>query len=149
MDELNFAVIAVVLALLLALAAAWSWRQSQASRQALDSSVDVQPLESTTSAPEIEAVRSLTSERATTELAVLDTRLAAIESALPSLIRSVNTGEVNDAILLARLESVESSLKRLEKQQLTRWDVATSLFALLSAISVVTGAIFAGFEYWL
>jgi hypothetical protein len=50
---------------------------------------------------------------------------------------------INDAILATKIEQLEKSLGLLDSRMVTKWDVATIVFAVIGAIGVIAGAIFA------
>ncbi len=50
---------------------------------------------------------------------------------------------MNDAILATKVEQLQKSIEQLDSRILTKWDVATIVFAVMAAIGVVAGVIFA------
>jgi hypothetical protein len=70
-------------------------------------------------------------------------RLEQIEQRFPEEAAIDKYASVNEAILDTKIEQLQKSIENLESRILTKWDVATVVFALLGAIGVVAGIIFA------
>jgi hypothetical protein len=70
-------------------------------------------------------------------------RLERIEERFPQQSTIDKISSVNDAILATKVEQLEKSIENLEARLLTKWDVATIVFAVMAAIGGVAGVIFA------
>ncbi|MGH3695052.1 MAG: hypothetical protein ACRDRX_13875 [Pseudonocardiaceae bacterium] len=78
-------------------------------------------------------------------VASLRSRLEDIEQRFPDKSEIDKIASVNDAIMATRIEALQESVKRLQKQvddQLTKWDVATIVFAVLGTLGVIVGLVF-------
>ena len=73
----------------------------------------------------------------------LQERLARVERRFPKEATLEKIASINDAILATKIEYLERSLKELESRLLTKWDVAVILFAIIGAVGVIAGTIFA------
>jgi predicted RNase H-like nuclease (RuvC/YqgF family) len=76
-------------------------------------------------------------------LTALRARLEQIERRFPEEAAIDKYASVNEAVLDTKIEQLQKSIENLESRILTKWDVATVVFALFSAIGVVAGTIFA------
>jgi predicted RNase H-like nuclease (RuvC/YqgF family) len=76
-------------------------------------------------------------------LTALRDRLEQIERRFPEEAAIDKYASVNEAVLDTKIEQLQKSIENLESRILTKWDVATVVFALFSAIGVVAGTIFA------
>ncbi|SRR6266487_5246478 len=70
-------------------------------------------------------------------------RLERIEQRFPEEATLDKIASINDAILATKIERLEKSIENLESRLLTKWDVATIVFAVLAAVGGIAGAIFA------
>jgi hypothetical protein len=73
----------------------------------------------------------------------LHKRLERVEQRFPEEATLEKIASINDAILATRIEQLEKSLGLLDSRMVTKWDVATVVFAVIGAIGVIAGAIFA------
>ncbi len=48
---------------------------------------------------------------------------------------------VNDAILATRLEALEETLRETKERLLSKWDVATIVFAIIAGLGTTVGII--------
>jgi ABC-type multidrug transport system fused ATPase/permease subunit len=69
-------------------------------------------------------------------------RIEAIESRFPKTSTLEKLSSVNDAILATQLETLSESIKTIKDRMLTKWDVAKTVFYILSALGILTGIIF-------
>lgn len=69
-------------------------------------------------------------------------RLERIEQRFPEEATLEKIASINDAILATKLEYLDKSLKEIESRFLTKWDVATIVFAVIGGIGVAAGVIF-------
>jgi hypothetical protein len=76
-------------------------------------------------------------------ITALQGRLEQIEQRFPEEATLEKIATVNDAILATKIEQLEKSIENLESKLLTKWDVATIVFAVFAAIGGVAGVIFA------
>jgi hypothetical protein len=77
-----------------------------------------------------------------TRVADLRQRLRLVENRLPAEATLEKIASVNDAILATRLEAVQEAITNLQQQkQLTKWDVAVVVFAILTALGVIAGIV--------
>lgn len=74
-------------------------------------------------------------------------RLISIEARISDLSEKATQNAVRDAVLSTRLDALEAIQERSGESALSRWDVATTVFALFGGLSALTGLIFAGLEY--
>jgi hypothetical protein len=70
-------------------------------------------------------------------------RLERIEQRFPDESTIDKIASINDAILATKVEQLQKALEQLEPRLLTKWDVATIVFAVLAAIGGLAGVIFA------
>ncbi len=70
-------------------------------------------------------------------------RIERIELRFPEQSTIDKVASVNDAILATKVEQLQKSIEQLDSRILTKWDVATIVFAVMAAIGVVAGVIFA------
>lgn len=70
-------------------------------------------------------------------------RLEQIERRFPEEAAIDRYASVNEAVLDTKMEQLQKSIENLESRILTKWDVATVVFALFGAIGVVASTIFA------
>jgi hypothetical protein len=73
----------------------------------------------------------------------LHKRLERVEQRFPEEATLEKIASINDAILATKIEQLEKSLGLLDSRMVTKWDVATIVFAVIGAIGVIAGAIFA------
>lgn len=71
----------------------------------------------------------------------LKKRIEAIEKRFPQEATLEKIASVNDAIMATQLEAMSDSTKTLQDKMLTKWDVAKIVFAILSALGILTGLI--------
>jgi hypothetical protein len=74
---------------------------------------------------------------------VFQDRLDRIEQRFPEEATLEKIASINDAILATRVEQLQKSLEQLESRLLSKWDVATIVFAVIGAVGALAGAIFA------
>jgi flagellar biosynthesis/type III secretory pathway chaperone len=72
----------------------------------------------------------------------LHKRLERVEQRFPEEATLEKIASINDAILATKIEQLEKSLELLDSRMITKWDVATIVFAVIGAIGVIAGAIF-------
>jgi hypothetical protein len=97
---------------------------------------------SESSAMSSEEVESLIEQR----LSALRDRLVQIETRFPSEATFDKLASVNEAILATRLDAIQDNIKQLQetlKKVPSNWDIAVIVFAILSALGVLTGMLFA------
>jgi hypothetical protein len=70
-------------------------------------------------------------------------RLERIEQRFPEEATLEKIASINDAILATKIEQLEKSVEELGNRILSKWDVATIVFAVIASVGVVAGAIFA------
>jgi hypothetical protein len=73
---------------------------------------------------------------------VIRERLERVEQRFPEESTLEKIASINDAILATKIERLEKSIENLESTLVTKWDVATIVFAVFGAISGVAGVIF-------
>jgi hypothetical protein len=73
----------------------------------------------------------------------LQDRLERIEQRFPEEATLEKITSINDAILATKVEQLQKSIEQIESIILTKWDVATIVFAVFAAIGGVAGVIFA------
>jgi len=78
----------------------------------------------------------------------LKKRVEAIETRFPKEATLEKIASVNDAILATQLEAMSDSIKEIQKNILTKWDVVKILFAILGALGVIVAIIF-GILNWI
>jgi len=78
----------------------------------------------------------------------LKKRIEAIESRFPQEATLEKIASVNDAILATQLEAMSDSIKAMQDDMLTKWDVAKVVFAILASLGVIVAIIF-GVLNWL
>jgi membrane protein YqaA with SNARE-associated domain len=76
-------------------------------------------------------------------MASLKERLRRIEQRFPAEATLEKVASVNDAIMATKLENLEASINRLQDQQLSRWDVALVVFAMLGGFGTLIGILVA------
>jgi hypothetical protein len=69
-------------------------------------------------------------------------RLEQVERRFPEESTLEKISSINDAILATKIEQLEKSIENLESRLLTKWDVATIVFAVFAAIGGIAGVIF-------
>ncbi len=72
----------------------------------------------------------------------LKKRIEAIEARFPREATLEKIASVNDAILATQLEAMSNSIKAIQDNMLTKWDVVKIVFAILAALGVITAIIF-------
>jgi len=70
-------------------------------------------------------------------------RLERIEQRFPEEATLEKIASINDAILATKIEQLEKSVEELGNRILSKWDVATIVFAVIASVGGVAGAIFA------
>jgi hypothetical protein len=68
-------------------------------------------------------------------------RLERIEQRFPAQATPEKVASTNDAIMATKLEYLEKSLDKVQDRQLSRWDVALVLFAILGGLGALIGII--------
>jgi NhaP-type Na+/H+ or K+/H+ antiporter len=88
------------------------------------------------------SVEDAVADAVETRVADLRQRLRLVENRLPAEATLEKSASVNDAILATRLEAVQEAITNLQQQkQLTKWDVAVVVFAILTALGVIAGIV--------
>ncbi len=88
------------------------------------------------------SVEDAVADAVETRVADLRQRLRLVENRLPAEATLEKIASVNDAILATRLEAVQEAITNLQQQkQLTKWDVAVVVFAILTALGVIAGIV--------
>lgn len=77
----------------------------------------------------------------------LKKRIEEIENRFPKEATLEKIASVNDAILATKVEALSDSIKRIEDKLLTKWGVAKVVFAILAALGVLVGIVFAIVNY--
>lgn len=68
-------------------------------------------------------------------------RIDAIEKRFPKTTTVEKIASVNDAILATKIEDLIVRIEKIEEKQLSKWDVATIVFAVLAALGTIVALI--------
>jgi hypothetical protein len=68
-------------------------------------------------------------------------RLDRIEVRFPAEATLEKVASVNDAILATRLEALQEDLRETKAKMLSKWDVATIVFAVVAAVGATVGLV--------
>ena len=74
-------------------------------------------------------------------VSTLKDRLERIELRFPAEATLEKVASTNDAIMATKLEYLEKSLNKVQDQQLSRWDVALVIFAILGGLGALIGVV--------
>ena len=80
-------------------------------------------------------------EQINAKVGELKKRIEAIEARFPQEAMLEKIASVNDAIMATRLEAMSDSIKVIHDRMLTKWDVAKTVFTILSILGVLIGLI--------
>lgn len=72
----------------------------------------------------------------------LKKRIDAIEARFPEQDKLEKIASVNDAILGTQLEAMSESIKAIQDEMLTKWDVAKVVFAILGSLGAIAAIVF-------
>lgn len=72
---------------------------------------------------------------------VIKDRIENIETRFPDVATLDKVASINDAILATKIDALSADVRRLQDNLLSKWDVATVVFAILGALGVIVGAV--------
>jgi uncharacterized coiled-coil protein SlyX len=77
-----------------------------------------------------------------TAVTAFSARLERIEQRFPDTATIDKIASINDAVFATKIEQLQKSLEQIDAKVLSKWDVATIVFAVIGAVGVIAGAIF-------